>query len=147
MSDSHDDIDPQAIPTLTKIVVPGHVKQLPLDGVEEPETTASSAPSPAEEIPAEATPDAELWSPATGFENLPDGETDAASLDDEIARITEELSGSQDTFSGPASGAGWDERSIETLVDKVLQRHTAALREELIALVRRELARQTPPAE
>lgn len=145
MSDTRDDIDPEAIPTLTKIVVPGHVKQLSLDGVAEPEDAGDAAEAEAstdDDAARIETPPAEETSGTPVDEGLPDGETDAITLDDELARLTEELTGGGSPPENVTASAP-DESGIEALVDEVLRRHTASLREELIGLVRRELARRS----
>lgn len=114
-------IEPDAIPTLTRVVIPGQTRQLSLDGVEGPQPEAAEPAITAAEI--------------------------EEAVDTELAQLSAELQAqiSEPTISrdeGPAPALTTER--IQALVDDVLARHVASLREELTALLERELGLRRP---
>lgn len=126
MSHRRDDIDPEKIPTLTNVVIPGQARQPPLAGGDG-QDQAAEAPPPRVDIDAE-------------LQALTDELAGGGAPEAPAPPAAEPTAGPQ----APPEPAPAPERpELEALVEDILQRRLAGLREELVEALSRELARHT----
>lgn len=147
MKHPRDDIDPEAIPTLTRVVVPGQTRQLSLDGVDESHPETPEPPEP--EISSAEIDEAVGAGLARLSAELEAHTWTEAPLEPEpILESTQESTPEPEPALAPPppspATTTLSSEDLQALIDDVLARHTAALREELTALLERVLGQRPP---